>query len=190
MMKISVSVVALSAALMLASPVMAQRSQNCSYSPLQNLIRSANDVAEIEKLVQKNVKLNAPVRCGGSLAALAVMRGNANVLKVLLNNGIDIDTPVKSADFGLGRDYPAQIPLILFAAHFAPNAEVLKALIDAGSNMAVIDEKGENISWYLDKNPVLRETPLAEEINNILLYQSTPEAPAVNTEGVAEQKAE
>lgn len=177
--------IALAMALMFASvPAMAQRT--CSYSPLQEVVRFANSANDIQRLVARRVNLNAPVRCGGSLVQLAILRGNVDVLKALLNSGADIKAPVKLSDFGIsGRGMPQEIPLLFFAAYKAPNAEIFKTLIDAGLDVTEMDKNGESISAYLDENPVLAKTAIAEEIDEILLFQTSD----VEPEKVSEQPA-
>lgn len=142
--------IALAMALMFSAPAMAQRT--CSYSPLQEVVRFANNASDIQRLVARRVNLNAPVRCGGSLVQLAILRGNVDVLKVLLDSGADTKAPVKLSDFGIsGSGMPQEIPLVFFAAYKAPNAEVLKTLVDAGLDVTQTDKNGESISAYLDK---------------------------------------
>lgn len=185
MKKLSLAI--LSAILMMSVPAMAQRT--CSYSPLQEVVRSANKAADIERLVARRVNLNTPVRCGGTLVQLAILRGNVDVLKVLLDNGADVKALVKSSDFGLNNVLPQEVPLIFFAAYKAPNAETLKVLVDAGLDITETDRNGENISWYLDRNPVLRETPIAKEIDEILLFQ-TSDTQTNNEEAPAPEQAQ
>ena len=170
MKKLSLAI--LSAALMMSVPAMAQRT--CSYSPLQEVVRFANNANDIQRLVARHVNLNAPVRCGGTLVQLAVLRGNVDVLKVLLDDGADVKTPVKLSDFGIsGKNMPQEIPLIFFAAYKAPNAEILKTLIDSGLSVVETDKNGESISMYLDNNPVLAKSPIAKAIDEILLFQTS-----------------
>lgn len=165
------SLIALTAALLLSGQVFAQQQTRCSYSPLQEAVQVANSGADIDRLVKRRVNLNAPVRCGGTLAQLAIVRGNPEVLAVLINSGVDIKAPVKSADFNL-QGVPEELPLILFAAYRAPNTDILKLLMDAGLSVTEMDKRDENISWYLERNPVLRSTDLARQIDEILLFQT------------------
>ena len=43
-------------------------------------------------------------------------------------------------------------------------------LVAAGANIAATDDFGRNLLWYMNKNPVLRNTALQDELNNKLLY--------------------
>lgn len=176
MKKLSVSILALTIALTLSMPAMAQRRRSndtasapCSYSLLQETIRSANDVKEVKALVDRQVNLNAPVRCGGTLVQLAVLRGNPQILAELINGGADTQTPVDTETFGL-VGVPKTLPLILFGARVSPNAETFQVLLDAELDVSQADENGETILTYLDKNPVLRETALIQTIEEKLLY--------------------
>lgn len=181
--------IALAMALMFSAPAMAQRT--CSYSPLQEVVRFANNASDIQRLVARRVNLNAPVRCGGSLVQLAILRGNVDVLKVLLDSGADTKAPVKLSDFGIsGSGMPQEIPLVFFAAYKAPNAEVLKTLVDAGLDVTQTDKNGESISAYLDKNPVLVKSPIAKAIDEILLFQTSDTQTEKATEEPAPEQAQ
>ena len=149
---------------------MAQRVTECALTPLQNLIVNVRSAEEVQALISRGVVFDEEVRCGGSLMQLAVRRGNPEVLEAIVRqdpnrvNGVAVlDTfPIVGA--------PKQIPLVLFAAYYAPNRQIMDLLVAAGANIAAVDDFGRNILWYLNKNPVLRNTALEEELNNKLLY--------------------
>ena len=61
------------------------------------------------------------------------------------------------------------MPLILFAAYYAPNEYIIQLLQQANVDITQTDEKGRNILWYMEQNPVLRKTKLFDDINMVLL---------------------
>ena len=156
---------------MMAGSVEAAPRKNCSYSPLQEVIRNARSSDDIDPLIQNNVDLNAPQKCGGNVLQLAIVRGNPHVLKAILQGGQMNVNEVVSLDMFPIAGAPKQVPLIMFAAYYAPRADMLQLIISAGANLMVVDDKGENILWYLEQNPVLNNTDLSDEITNRLLYQ-------------------
>ena len=159
-------------ALMLAMPVMA--AENCAYSPLQNLIRNVRKADEIVALMNRGVVFSEKTRCGGSLMQLAVLRGNPQVLQALLNQDpsranemVDLQAfPIQGA--------PKEVPLILFAAYYAPNDQMIRLLVNAGADAAKTDLSGRNLLWYMEQNPVLRNTDLYDELNDRLLSALVP----------------
>ena len=160
------------AALVMALPVMA--ADNCAYSPLQNLIRNVRKVEEITTLMNSGVPFNEKPRCGGSLMQLAVLRGNAQVLQALLQQN-----PGRSNEMVGLQAYPIQgapkeIPILLFAAYYAPNDQMLSSLVNAGADITKTDEYGRNLLWYMEQNPVLRNSDLYDELNRRLLSALVP----------------
>ncbi len=156
---------------MIAGSVEAAPRKNCSYSPLQEVIRNARSSEDIEPLIQNNVDLNAPQKCGGNVLQLAIVRGNPHVLKSILQGGQMNVNEMVSLDMFPIAGAPKQIPLIMFAAYYAPRGDMLQLIISAGANLMVVDDKGENILWYLEQNPVLNNTDLSDDITKRLLYQ-------------------
>lgn len=151
----------------------APRRFDCSYSPLQQVIRTARDESDIIKLINNRVNLNMKQKCGGTVLQLAVLRGNANIVKVLLENGnLPLDENVSLADFPI-PGAPKEIPMAFFAAYYSPRADIMKLFISAGANILTQDSKGENILWYLNQNPVLSNTDLSDEIMQQLLMKNT-----------------
>ena len=160
------------AALMMALPVMA--AENCAYSPLQNLIRNVRKADEIVALMNRGVIFSEKVRCGGSLMQLAILRGNPQVLQALLNQD-----PSRANEIVELKDFPIQgapkdVPLLLFAAYYAPNDQMIRLLVNAGADAAKADEYGRNLLWYMEQNPVLRNTDLYDELNDRLLSALVP----------------
>ena len=160
------------AALMMALPVMA--ADNCAYSPLQNLIRNVRSVDEITTLVQRGVMFDEKVRCGGSLMQLAILRGNPDVLQAILNQDRSRANAIVDMDAYNIQGAPREIPLILYAAYYSPNAEMIQRLVDAGADISKTDSSGRNVLWYMDQNPVLRSTVLYDKLNNLLLNALVP----------------
>ena len=159
----------LSACLMVF-PAMAQKYADCAYTPLQNLVINARTAEEIQGLISRGVAFDEQVRCGGSLTQLAIRRGNPDVLQAILQQD------QKRANSMVGLDAfpivggPKRIPLVLFAAYYAPNKDMVQLLVAAGADLGVVDDQGRNILWYLDKNPVLKNTALVDELTKTLLY--------------------
>jgi len=155
---------------LLALPVMAQKAGECALTPLQNLIVNARGAEEIQALIQRGVVFDEQVRCGGSLMQLAIRRGNPAVLEAILRQDQTRANATVTLEAFPILGAPKQIPLILFAAYYAPNETIVKLLKQAGANIAATDDFGRNLLWYLGKNPVLRNTALQDELNNELLY--------------------
>ena len=151
-------------------PVMAQKAGECALTPLQNLVANARGAEEIQTLIQRGVIFDEQVRCGGTLMQLAIRRGNPAVLEAILRQDQTRANATVTLEAFPILGAPKQIPLILFAAYYAPNENIVKLLEQAGANIAVTDDFGRNLLWYLGKNPVLRNTALQDELNNKLLY--------------------
>ncbi|MBQ3696232.1 MAG: hypothetical protein II938_04645 [Alphaproteobacteria bacterium] len=155
---------------LLVLPAVAQRVTECALTPLQNLIVNARGAEEVQALISRGVVFDEQVRCGGSLMQLAVRRGNPDVLEAIVRQDPNrVNTQAVLDAFPIAGA-PKQIPLILFAAYYAPNKQIMDLLVAAGANIAATDDYGRNILWYLNKNPVLRNTALQDELNNKLLY--------------------
>ncbi len=163
--------------LMAASVSAAPQQSECAYSPRQTLIRDAKDAIQIAKLIEQGVVFDETPRCGGSLMQLAVRRGNTDVLVALLNQDLKRASQIVSLDEFPIPGAPKKVPLWLFAAYYAPNENVMillqKALQQSNQNLAVTDELGRNVLWYMDKNPVLRKTDLYDTLNSELLTSLT-----------------
>ena len=143
----------------------------CAYSPLQNLIRTVKSADEIVALMNQGVSFNQPVNCGGSLMQLAILRGNPQVLQVLLQKDPSQANQMVSLDSFQIPGAPQEIPLILFAAYYSPNADMFRHLVNIGkADISVTDASGRNLLWYMDQNPVLRSTDLYDTLNKQLLY--------------------
>jgi len=154
----------------LSLPVCAQRYGDCAYTLLQNLVMNARSAEEIQAPISRGVAFDEQVRCGGTLVQLAIRRGNPDVLQAILQQ----DPKRASAEVELSAfpipNGPKKVPVILFAAYYAPNKEIVQLLMAAGADINASDDGGRNILWYLDKNPVLKNTALVDEIQKNLLY--------------------
>ena len=161
------------AALMMALPVMA--ADNCtSYTPLQNLVRNARSVNEIAQLIQSGVPFDEPVRCGGSLTQLAVLRGNPDILQAILKQEPSRANAMVKLD---GFPIPGsvrEVPLLLFASYYAPNEQMIYRIVESGADISKTDSAGRNLLWYMEQNPVLRNTPLYDNLNRLLLASLAP----------------
>ena len=155
---------------LLTAPAMAQRVGECALTPLQNLVVNARGAEEIHNLIARGVVFDEQVRCGGSLMQLAIRRGNPEVLEEILRQDQNRANASVTMDAFPIAGAPKQIPLILFAAYYAPNKQIVDLLVAAGANIAATDDFGRNLLWYMNKNPVLRNTALQDELNNKLLY--------------------
>ena len=159
-------------ALMMALPVMA--ANDCAYSPLQNLIRNVRSVNEINELIQRGVVFDEEVRCGGSLMQLAVLRGNPEVLQAILKQDPSRANALVKLDSYAIPGSVREVPLILFAAFYAPNDQMIYRLVESGADISKTDSAGRNLLWYMDQNPVLRNTALYDKLNNLLLSSLVP----------------
>lgn len=157
----------------LAGPALgaARGKGECSYTPLQEFIRSVRSEAEIRQLIDKQVNLNVKPKCGGSIMQLAIQRGNPQVVKALLEANVDIESNVSLDSFPI-QGAPKEIPLLMFAAYYSPRPEIISLLMQAGVDVSILDSNGENVLWYMRQNPVLRDTDIYDEVNAILLYQT------------------
>lgn len=150
-----------------------KKGDQCSYSPLQDLIRNARSGKDLEPILGGRVDLNAPVKCGGTILQLAIRRGNPEVVKLLLENGVLVTEDVSLDSFYI-EGAPDKIPLLMFAAYYSPRQDILNLIISAGADMTSVDSNGENVLWYLDKNPVLKNTTISDNIKNALLFNIRP----------------
>ena len=156
-------------ALMIAMPVIAD---DCAYSPLQNLIRNIRSVNEINELLQRNIILDEPVRCGGTLMQLAILRGKPDVLQAMLVQDRARANAMVPLDYsGSGT---RKVPVLLFAALHAPNAEMVQKLLESGADITKTDTGGRNVLWYMEQNPVLRNTALSDQLNKMMLNALVP----------------
>lgn len=147
------------------------RSVQCSYTPLQEIIRDARSAKEILQLTQKKVDFNTAVRCGGSPLQLAVLRGNPEVVKAIIEGGADVNADVSLEDFDI-PGAPNEVPFPLFAAYYAPRQDIMLLILSAGVDMTIQDANGESMLWYINQNPVLRNTAVSDKIRGALLYQT------------------
>lgn len=141
----------------------------CSYTPLQEIIRDARSEADLAPITKNNVNLNAPVKCGGTVLQLAVLRGNPQVVRALLEAGADVKTPVSLEGFNI-PGAPKEIPILHFAGFYAPRQDIVSLIISAGADVTATDENGESVLWYINQNPVLRNTALSDDVRNTLLF--------------------
>lgn len=144
------------------------RSGKCIYSPLQDVVREAKGAEIIQKLADSGVDFNVPQRCGGTILQLAIQRGNPDILKALLEAGTDATKSVSLDGFTI-MGAPKEIPLMAFAAYYAPRQDMVQMLVTAGAKVTELDSNGQTILWYMDQNPILRKTDLEDEITSILL---------------------
>ena len=143
---------------MLSLSVMAEE---CNYTREQEIVRSAENFEEIQMLGD-NFDPNMVYPCGGTLGQLAVLRGNLSTLNYLKEHGADFSKNVPLKGYEI-PEAPSEIPFPLFIARYSPNSEVVDSMINSGMNFRVTDSLGHNVFWYLDKNPVLRNTYLTKK---------------------------
>lgn len=149
-------------------PVQAARTE-CSYSPLQQVVRFARTAEDIEKRMNDGVDFKKPARCGGNVLQLATLRGNTDIFDVLLTQGnFDLDVKVSNTDYPI-VGAPKEIPLAFFIAYYAPNKDIMRLLMDSDADLLGTDDKGETILWYLNQNPVLMYTDISDELTDRLL---------------------
>ena len=165
-----------SLALGLIIPISAGANQkNCMYHPLQNIIRSARTTQDVETLITDQINFNIDFQCGGSVQQLAILRGNPKILQVLIEKGgLNPNEQVDNSIYPI-KGAPKVLPIAFFAAYYAPSSEILSLLISNGASIYKKDANGQNILWYIEQNPVLRNTDLSDQIIKNLLISDTNE---------------
>lgn len=138
-------------------PVSAAMSgMKCEWTDEQKIVRSSEYIKDIKVLDGTDFEKQYP--CGGSLMQLAVLRGIPHVVEWTLKYGNADPNMMVSLDGYEIEGAPNKIPLILFAAYYSPNADTVDVLVKYGAKNRAVDSKGNDIFWYLDQNPVLRES--------------------------------
>ena len=149
--------------------------KNCLYHPLQDIIRSARSAQEIETLINDKINFNIDFQCGGTVLQLAILRGNPDILQTLLEKGgLNPNEQITNSIYPI-KGAPKTFPIAFFAAYYAPRADMLSLLISSGASIYQKDANGQNILWYLEQNPVLRNTDLSDQIIKNLLISDTNE---------------
>lgn len=141
----------------------------CQYTLLQNIIRDARSHEKVFELIRSGVPMDdQTITCGGSLLQLAIRRGNPSIVNgILAQDKSRANAIVSLKDFNISGA-PDTIPVILFAAYYAPSELVFKVMTDAGADITVKDSNGHDILWYLDKNPILRRSKTEDNIQATL----------------------
>lgn len=172
----------LMATLLISNGVFAGPRDECSYSPLQQVIRRARSADDIANLIVDNINLNINPRCGGNVLQLATLRGNLDVFTALVNSGqLSLDDKVSNRDYPI-PGAPKEIPLGFFIAYYAPSLSIMQTFINSGANLLVTDDKGETILWYLNQNPVLMDTEVTDYMMRQLLLSNTANENQTNDE--------
>lgn len=169
--------------ILISNSVFAVSGKDCSYSPLQQVIRTSRSAEDITKLINDKVNLNIKPRCGGNVLQLATLRGNVSIFQTLLQNAnLPLDEKVPNTDYPI-PGAPKEIPLGFFIAYYAPSINIMQAFINAGPNLLMTDDRGETILWYLNQNPVLMNTDITDYmIQQLLLSDSTTGQNNIDTE--------
>ena len=154
--------------------------EGCQYTLLQNMIRDARSHEKVFELIKAGVSMDdKTIRCGGSLLQLAVRRGNPSIVNAILTQDKSRANRIVSLTGFEIPGAPQQIPMLLFTAYYAPSEIIFRVMVDAGADISVRDSFGHDILWYLDKNPVLRQTATEDSIKqtlqNLLLEQGRKE---------------
>ncbi len=158
---------------LISTSVFAAPRGDCSFSPLQQVIRNAREPGDITKLIEDKVNLNIKPRCGGNVLQLATLRGNVNIFTTLLQSGnLPLDEKVSNSDYPI-PGAPKEIPLGFFIAYYAPSANIMQSFINSGANLLITDDRGETILWYLNQNPVLMNTEITDFMMRQLLLSNT-----------------
>ena len=137
---------------------------DCEYTQDQQVIRDAEYIKDMQVLNADSKRINAVNSCGGTLLQLATLRGNTDVIQYLLTNGADTNTEVsiKGYEDDFDDDTPKTIPVIFWAARYAQHGEILQTFLNHEINAFVKDSKDHDIYWYLEQNPVLRNSYLTK----------------------------
>lgn len=164
--------------------------KECSYSPLQQVIRTARTEEDVMKLINNNVNLNIRPKCGGNVYQLAILRGNSAVVKALIENSkLPVDVSVSNTDYPI-PGAPKEIPLAFFAAYHAPSINIMQLILNAGVDIMATDSRGETILWYLNQNPVLLNTELVDQVTEKLIMGASAAANAEEAKAAAEKAKE
>ena len=134
---------------------------DCAYAPEQEIVRSAENYDEI-KALGESFDPNATFPCGGTLAQLAVLRGNLDTLNYLHAYGADFTGNVSLKGYEI-PGAPDEIPFPLFVARYSPNSQIMDVMINSGIDFKVKDSLDHDVFWYLDQNPVLRHSYLTKK---------------------------
>ena len=163
----------------------------CAYSPLQVRVAKARSRADIQDLVDRGINIQEDTKCGGSLLQLAVRRGEPGVLAAILQQDITRANSMERLDAFPIPGVTGRIPLLLFAGYYAPNKEIIRLLLDAEASVTATDNKGRNVLWYMQYNPVLRNTDLYDQINEQILYSlAKKNAAAAGNDGAGTLKSD
>lgn len=135
---------------------------DCVFAPEQEIVRSAENLMDIEKL-GKDFDANKTFECGGTLGQLAVLRGNIDLLGYLFVYGdADFNQDVSLNGYEISGA-PNMIPFPLFVARYAPNSQIIDTLLNNGVDFKVKDSLDHDVFWYFEQNPVLRRTYLTKK---------------------------
>ena len=134
----------------------------CEYAPAQRAARDAEIKTELKEMLPADVDLNATYPCGGTVAQLAILRGNPDNMEYLLANGLDPNAEVSLKDFKI-PGAPDKIPLPLFAAYYSPASPIIDIMIEYKADFHAVDSLGHNVFWYFEQNPVLRNSYLTKK---------------------------
>ena len=136
--------------------------EECAYTAAQKAVRDAEIVTDLMATLPTNIKLNATYSCGGTLGQLAILRGNPDNLRYLLDLGLNPNAEVSLMEQPI-PGAPTTIPLPLYAAYYAPASSVIDTLIEYKANFRVKDKAGHDVFWYFEQNPVLRNSYLTKK---------------------------
>ena len=133
----------------------------CDYAPEQELVRSAENYFEIKELGE-DFDPNKKFPCGGTLAQLAILRGNAVTLDYLYTYGADLNGNVSLKGYEI-PGAPDEIPFPLFVARYCPNSQIVDIMLNTGIDFKQKDSLGHDVFWYFEQNPVLRRSYLTKK---------------------------
>ena len=170
----------------LLASTMAMAEFECAYTPLQVRVAKARSRADIQDLVDRGINIEEDTKCGGSLLQLAVRRGEPGVLAAILQQDMARANSMEKLDAFPIPGVTGQIPLLLFAGYYAPNKEIVRLLLDAEASVTATDDKGRNVLWYMQYNPVLRNTDLYDQINEQILYSLAKKTDALSNKTASE----
>lgn len=114
----------------------------------------------LEIVLSAGIDANTPTNYFGKTALMyAAQTGNIEAARLLIAAGADVNARTDSRGAGnpttgCGRLERDQRSALMYAAENA-SEDLIQLLIEAGADTAARDTQGNDLNWYLDRNPAL-----------------------------------